>query len=154
MIFIVFIVGGVLLSRRAARRTSRSQHSVLEIAASVGSHHRAFEGDHSAGGSAGGCLRNHGLRAADYGPGNQRRPHLPRDESGYDVGCRSVLSGLVGAALRSGGARALARADLRLAAAGFRVGAARNISLGRLTAARDWHLREGYVRDFALRLPR
>src|SRR4029077_9141337 len=56
-------------------------------------------------------------------------------------------------ALWSRRARALACADLWLAAAGFRVGPARDISLGRLTAARDWHPREDCVQYFAFRLP-
>src|SRR3981081_2119352 len=38
----------VLLSRRAARRTPRSQHPVLEVVAGFGSHDGALEGEHSA----------------------------------------------------------------------------------------------------------
>ena len=40
---------GVLLPRRAARRTPRPQHPVLEVAAGVGSHDGALQGEHPAG---------------------------------------------------------------------------------------------------------
>jgi len=43
-----FIVAVVLLPRRAARRTSRPQHFVLEIAAGFRPHDRAGEGKHTA----------------------------------------------------------------------------------------------------------
>ena len=48
-----------LLSRRAVRRTPRSQHFVLEIAAGFRSHHLAFEGDNSVRRSAAGYFRDH-----------------------------------------------------------------------------------------------
>ena len=58
----------------------------------------------------------------------------------------------VDAALSPGdGACALVCANLRLAAAGFRVGAARAISMGRLTAARDRRRREDCLQHFAFR---
>src|SRR6266404_7432942 len=141
----------VLLSGRAVRRTSRSQHPVLEIAAGFGSHHRSIKGDHSAGGSAGDRLCDHGLRADDYGAGNQRSPHLPWYGSGDDVGPHTVLSELVGAALRSDRDCALACADLRLAVAGFRLGASRHISLGGVTFHRDPNIREDHVRHLVFR---
>src|SRR5207247_1468993 len=50
-------------------------------------------------------------------------------------------------------ALALWHAPIRLAAAGFRLGAARDISLGRVANYRDPNLRENYVRHFAFRLP-
>ncbi len=46
-------------------------------------------------------------------------------------------------------AGALACADLRLAAAGFRLGASRDLSLGGVATDRDPNLREDYVRHFA-----
>ena len=75
----------------------------------------------------------------------------PRNESGDDVGPFPGVSELVGAALRSGRDCALACADLRLAAAGFGLGAARDISLGGVAAHRDPNLREDYVQHFVFR---
>ena len=56
----------LLLSRRAARRTSRSQHPVLEVAAGFRSHDRAVEGQHSARRSAAVHLRDHHCHAVDH----------------------------------------------------------------------------------------
>src|SRR5260370_499333 len=64
---------------------------------------------------------------------------------------RIVDSELAGIALRSGRDCALAFTDLRLAAAGLGLGAARNIPVGGVTPARDWHLRKDYVGHFAFR---
>ena len=49
----------------------------------------------------------------------------------------TIVSAMVDTALRLGRARALACADLRLVAAGFGLGAARDFSLGGVAAARD-----------------
>src|SRR5260370_2315894 len=64
---------------------------------------------------------------------------------------RIVDSELAGIDRRSGRDCALAFTDLWLAAAGLGLGAARNIPLGGVTPARDWHLREGYGGHFAFR---
>ena len=130
MIFTVFIVGVFYcLDALHGERRDRSI-LVLEVAAGFGSHHRALEGDHSAGGSAADRLRAYGLRAGDHGADDQRKPADARNESGNDVGPLPGISELAGAALRSDRDCALACADLRLAAAGLRLGAARDISLG------------------------
>src|SRR5207248_9535587 len=98
--------------------------------------------------------RDDRLRAVDHAAGNQRSPHIPGNESGDDVGQRTVLSELVGAALRSRRPGALARADLRLAVAGLGLGSARDISLGCVASYRDPNLRENYVRYFVFRFVR
>src|SRR5205807_2130059 len=109
----------VLLSRRAPRRTSRSQHPVLEVTAGFGPHHRVLKGDHSARGSAAAHLRDHRLRAAYHAADEQRKPADARSESGDDVGPLPGVSELVRAALRSDRDCDLACADLRLDATYF-----------------------------------
>ena len=74
LILTVFHRRRVLLSRRTARRTSRSQHPVLEVAAGFGSHDGALEGEHSAGGSAADHLRDHRRHAAGHAADEQRGP--------------------------------------------------------------------------------
>ena len=69
--------------------------------------------------------------------------------AGDDLGTLQLASASLISALRLGRARALARADLRLAAAGFRLGAARDISLGGVAVARDQHFREDHVQHLA-----
>ena len=96
-------------------------------------------------------LRARRLRAADHAADDQRSPRIARNESGDDVGPLPGVSELARAALRPDRDCALARADLRLAAAGFRLGAARDISLGGVAANRDPNLREDYVRHFVFR---
>ena len=75
----------VLLSRRAARRAPRSQHSVLEVAAGFRSHHGAVEGEHSARRSAADHLCDHGRHAVDHAAGEQRRTAGKRSECGDPV---------------------------------------------------------------------
>ena len=71
---------GVLLPGRAAQRTPRSQHPVLEVAAGFGSHDRALEGEHSARGSAADRLRDHRCHAADHAAAGHRGPAGERPE--------------------------------------------------------------------------
>ncbi len=82
---------GVLLSRRAARRTPRSQHPVLEVAAGFGSHDRALEGEHSARGSAADHLRDHRCHATDHAAAEHRRPADERSER-RDADTAAVVS--------------------------------------------------------------
>src|SRR4029077_6170711 len=116
-----------------------------------GSHHRALEVDYSISDSADNRLRSHGLRAVDYGADNQRKLTRARNESGVDMGAHPDVSELAGAALRSDRDCALARADLWLVSARFRLGTARDISLGGVAPYRDPNLREDHVRHFVFR---
>ncbi len=56
----------LLLSRCVVRRTSGSQHPVLEVAAGFRSHHRACQGQHSARGSSPDHLRHHRSDPVDH----------------------------------------------------------------------------------------
>src|SRR5580692_1089476 len=118
----------VLLARRPARRASRSQHPVLEIAASFGSYDRALESEYSARGSATARLRDHRHPAANYAAAEHRSPLDKRRWCPDAVDKLAVVPDAIRAPLRSGRARALARATLRMAAAGLRLGAARDVS--------------------------
>ena len=82
---------GVLLSRRAVRRAPRSQHPVLEVAAGVGSHDRALEGEHSARRPAGDRLRDQPGHAAGHAAVEHRRPAAERHQGPRRCGrgCRS-----------------------------------------------------------------
>ena len=66
---------------------------------------------------------------------SQRKPADAWNESGNDLGALPGVSELADTALRSDRDCALACADLRLAAAGFRLGAARDISVGGVAAS-------------------
>ena len=72
--------------------------------------------------------------------------------AGDDLGELQRCFRIVGPALRPGRDRALACADLWLGAAGFGLGATRDISLGGVAADRDWHFRKDHVRHFAFHL--
>ena len=105
----------LLLPRRAARRTPRSQHPVLEVAAGFGSHDRALEGEHSARGPAAGHLRDHRRHAADHAAAEHRRPAGERPESRDAVGAAAAVPVVAGAALRPGRA---SRSGMRRSTAG------------------------------------
>src|SRR3989440_567025 len=142
----------VLLSRRAARRTPRSQHTVLEVAAGFRSHHRAFEGEHSARCSATAHLHDHRCHAVDHAAAELRSAAGERSERREAMDTVVVRADVAAAALPPYDRTcALACANLRVAAAGFRLGAARGISMGGLTAARDRRLRKDRVPHLAFR---
>ena len=151
MIFVVFIVGAFYCLDALVRRTSRSQHPVLEIAASLGSHRCALEDNHSIGDSAVDRFRVRRWGAHCDALDKQRESREPRGESGYDLGPLPGGSELGSVALWAGRDRALACAYLRMATAGFQLGAPRNISLGRVALHRDSNLRENYVRYLIFR---
>ena len=81
---------GLLLARRAARRASRSQHPVLEVAAGFGSYDRALEGEHSSRGSAAAHLRDHRCPAVDHAAAEHRSAAGERCEcrDAVDTACR------------------------------------------------------------------
>src|SRR5687767_6370192 len=82
----------------------------------------------------------------------QRRTAGQRAGRGDAVATGAVVPEVVDAALPPcHRARVLVRADPRLASPGLRLGAARGLSVGRLTAARDRRCREDRLQHFALR---
>src|SRR4029077_7990743 len=114
------------------------QHLVLEITASVGSHHTVLKGDNSVSHSAAGYVRYRHYHAAYHVVVDQCAPHNSRHESGIDLDPCCVISEFPGFALWIGRNRPLARADLWLGALGLRLGAAGDISLRGSAASRDW----------------
>jgi len=103
-----------------ARRTPRSQHSVLEIAAGFGSHTVLSKITIPLVILPVIALRSC-LRSGDHAADKQRKPAGARSESGDDVCPLPGVSELAGNALRSDRDRALACTDLRLAIAGLRL---------------------------------
>src|SRR6266542_1474788 len=136
MIVTAFLVGA-FYCLDAKRRASRSQHPVLEVAPCVRSNHSALEGEHSARASSTVRLRHRHRHASDHAAAEHRSPARERPESRRPVDTREVFPIHVGAALRTDGHCALARAHLRLAAAGLGLGTPRDSAMGRVTAAGD-----------------
>jgi hypothetical protein len=118
-----------------------------------GSYDRALESEHFARGSAASRLRDHRHHAANYAATEHCSSHDKRRGCRDTVDPLAVVSDGIGAPLRSDRACALACATLRVAAAGLRLGATRDISMGCVAAARDRRLREDCVPHFVFRLP-
>ncbi len=126
----------LLLARRAARRTPRSQHPVLEVAAGFRSYDRALEGRHPSRGSADDRLRRHRSPATDHATAEHAAALLGAAKYLRPWGYALVRDG-IGAALRPI-VLALWHAPLyMLDAVDLGLGAARDISLGRVAAACD-----------------
>ena len=104
---------GVLLPRRAARRASRSQHPVLEVAAGLGLHDGPLEGLHPARRSASARLRGRRRRAGRHDVAQFGHPDGERSASG-DAGSAAAGSKLDDAALRADRDGALALTHLRV----------------------------------------
>ena len=127
----------LLLPRRAAWRTPRSQHPVLEVAARLRHHRSARQGEHPARGPSADHLRPHRCHAVDH-PARQQRDmagERPERRHALDTGRHPahVTGDLLPPAHRP---RALARAVLWMAVAGLGVGTARCISMGRAAGSR------------------
>ncbi|PYL15570.1 MAG: hypothetical protein DMF46_05650 [Verrucomicrobia bacterium] len=91
MIFVVFIVGvfyclDALHSERRDRSILFWKSLPVSDLTAVLSKATIPLGDHPLGGSATGRLRHHRLHALDHGAGNQRSPHISRNEPGVDMG--------------------------------------------------------------------
>src|ERR1019366_1156068 len=128
----------VLLSRRAAQRAPRPQHSVLEVAACVRCHHRACESVHPARNFATADLCDHRRHAVAHAAAEQRRTAGERSECRHLVDEVIVFAHVMAAAVpRSHGPCALARTNLLLAAARIRMAAPGDISMGGLAAGSD-----------------
>ena len=141
-----FIVGMFYSSGRAARRTPRSQHPVLEVAAGFRPHDSALEGEHSARRSSAAQHSRSPLPCSCHAAAEQRstageRPEC-RDALDTVVVCPDVADAALPPSYR---ACALVRAILRLAAAGLRLGAARGVSVGGFAAAGDRDRRKNCV---------
>ena len=98
-----------------------------------------------------GHLRDRRLHAVDHAADDQRRSAAERYGPATTWAHFNVVPAIAGAALQPDRARALACADLWLAAAGFRLGAARDFSLGGIAASRDQNFREDHVQHLVFR---
>src|SRR6266404_1597929 len=134
----------------AVWRAPRSQHPVLEVAASFRPHHRALEVRHSSRHFAAPQLRHRRCHAVRHAAAEQRCPSGQRpecrDARGTDVVLPHVLDAPLPHADRSW---PLVRAPLRLVAAGFSSGATRAVYMGVLASVRDLGSREDCVQYFA-----
>src|SRR3979490_3230443 len=139
-----------LLSRRAVRRAPRSQHPVLEVAASFRPHHRALEVRHSPRHFATPQLRHRRCHAVRHAAAEQRSPTGQRPECRDARGTDVVLPHVTDAPLpHSDRSWPLVRAHLRLVAAGFSLGTTRAVYMGILASVRDLGSREDCVQNFA-----
>src|SRR5262249_59315162 len=99
-------------------------------------HHSALEGDYSARRSATASLRDYRCHAVDHAAAEHRRTPGERSER-CDAVDTVVVVPDVTALPPCDRACALACANLRLAAVGLRLGAARGISMGLVAGCRD-----------------
>ena len=152
LILTAFIVGFFYCLDALVRRTPRSQHPVLEVAAGIGSHHIALEGHNPAGRSAAGNFRDRSGDAVGHDALDQRAADKSWHEPCIDLGICSAVSEFVHSSLRISRDCALARADLWLGSVDFRLGAASDFSLGNLAVFRDRVFREDHIRHFPFRL--
>ena len=142
----------VLLSRRAVRRTSRSQHSVLEVAAGFRSDHRSLEGQHPAGGYPGAELRAHRGHAVHHAAAQHRCSAGKRRERRDAMDAVVVAPDVADAALPP--CDGSCRSGMRQSMPGCcwsQAGRGARHSVGRLTAARDRCRREDCFQHFAFR---
>src|SRR5262249_22263328 len=80
---------------------------------------------------------------------DQRVTDGPRHEPSIDLDTRSPVSECIRSSLRISRDCSLARANLRLGSVGFRLGAARNFSLGSPALSRGRIFRKNYIRHVA-----
>ena len=124
--------------------TPRSQHSVLEVGAGLGSHYGSVEGRDSDCSSSPAGIHNHRSNSMDHADDQQRSAAGQRPKRGDPLVARGDLPPLAYAALPLPvHSRALAIANLCLAPAGLRLGTARTDSLGYIAAADNRHRGEG-----------
>ena len=149
LILTAFIVGVFYCLDALIRRTPRSQHPVLEIAAGIRSHHIALEGHNPAGRSAAGNFRDRRGDAPGHDALDQRTAHKSWHEPYINLDICSAVSEFVHSSLRISRDCSLARADLWLGSVDFRLGTASNFSLGNLAVFGDRVFREDHIRHFA-----
>ena len=144
LIFTVFIVGVFYcLDALYGERRDRSI-LVLEIVAGFRSHHRAFEGEHSARGPAAGYFRDNRCHTICHAAVEQRGPADERSGRN-NLDTVQPARAIADITLQLDRAGSLARAHLRMASPGFRLGAAGDFSVGGNTAARDHYFRNDYL---------
>jgi len=97
-----------------------------------------FQSDHPARDFAGNYFCNRHCHAILHAAYQQRGADAKRSR-GNDLGKLQPVTGIGSLALRADRDRTVARADLWMGVVDFRTRAARNIPLGCLAAARDWH---------------
>src|ERR1700691_1187589 len=144
----------VLLRRGTAWRAPRSQYFVLEVAAGLRSHHGSREGEHSTADSSSARFGNYGRHAVSHAAAEQP------SAAGNWRQCRAAMGKFasfanVAAHLLSPsyGACYLACARVLLAAAGFRLGPSRDISMGGVTGRRHRRSREDCLQYHLFRYP-
>src|SRR5450432_234035 len=144
----------VLLSRRAARRTPRSRHPVLEVDAGFRSHHRALEGEYPARDSPAAHFCDHGSYPVDHAAAEHRGSGGKRPGRSDAMDPCVVCTDVADAALPPfGDSFTLVCAVLWLAFAGLSLGATRAISVGPLAAACDWRGRGDSFQHYAFCQP-
>ncbi len=141
----------LLLPRRAARRTPRSQHPLLEVAARLRHHRSARQGEHPARGPPADHLRPHRCHAVDHPARQQRDMAGERPERRHALDTGRNPAHVTGDLLPPAHCpRALACAVLWMAVAGLGVGTARCISMGRAAGNRHRFRREDRLQHLAL----
>src|SRR5262249_23033729 len=128
----------LLFARRALWRASRSQHTLLEIAAGLRPHHGPVKARHSNRGPAAALLCDHRGYASDHAAVELRSTDGKRPENRDTMDTGVPLPRLAGALLSPyNRAWPLVRAHLRLASVGVSLVSACTIHLGLLTSICD-----------------
>ena len=124
----------LLLPRRPVRRTARSQHLVLEVDAGLQSDHGAVQGQHSFRGPAADRIRDGAVYATDHAADEYCDPACEQPRHRFAVDAAGAAADDTDTDLRTVHAGAVARPDLRMAAAGIGLRPPLGISVGRIAA--------------------